>query len=148
MPDPSGKQMRALFNLFSDDGNSQSGAETAGFTEGFSVTDTGEISYGHNWIFIRSEENTEQKTHSYLFGYSSLLSPQEGHNETDPIFDRVQLRNIIEGSFGGSAVKKITVRAFGLQSEELRGDTVIADKNNITKAEMMQLYSIYQNQEG
>lgn len=76
MPDPSGKQMRELFNLFSDDGNSQSGAETAGFTEGFSVTDTGEISYGHNWIFIRSEENTEQKTHSYLFGYSSLLSPQ------------------------------------------------------------------------
>lgn len=148
LPDPSGKQERELFNLFSDDSDALSGEETDGFTDGFSVTDTGSFSYGHNWIFLRSEEDTVNKTHSYLFGYKALLTPKEGHNVTDRLFDRIQLRNIIEGSVGDSVIKKITINAYALQSEELKGNMVIADKENLTKPEIIQLYRIYQNQEG
>lgn len=148
MPDPSGKKERELFNLFSNDNNAVSGTDTEGFFSGFTVTDTGFISYNHNWIFISSEEDTENKTHSYLFGYNSVLMPESGYNSTETIFDKIQLRNVLEGSYGGSITKKITIDAYSLQSEELRGNIEIADPTNLTKTEIISLYTIYHNQEG
>ena len=148
MPDPSGKKERELFNLFSNDTNCFSGTETEDFFSGFTVADTGDFTYGHNWIFISSEEDTVNKTHSYLFGYHSVLTPENGHNTTDTIFDKIQLRNVLEGLYGDSVTKKITVEAYGLQSEELKGSIAIADPTDLTKPEIISLYTIYRNQEG
>lgn len=147
-PDPQGRQYRELFNLFSEDEYAVSGAETNDFTAGFSVTEHGAFTYEPHWLFIRSREDTTAQTHSYLFGYNALLTTEAGHNTTTTIFDKIQLLNILEGDLPEDAVRTITIKAYGIQSDELKGNVTIADPTNITKHELQQLYLYYQNQEG
>ena len=146
-PDPSGEKEQELFNLYSEDENAFSGKETEGFTNSFSITETGEFTYHPNWIFISSKEDTQNKTHSYLFGYSAMLTAEEGHNATANLFDKIQLRNILEEAVSENATETIKVNAYGIQSEELKGDISVEDTENITKTELESLYRYYCNQE-
>ena len=148
MPDPSGKKNRELFNLLSDASETSAGSATAGFTAGFTVTDNGEFTYQKNWIFISSKEDTTARTHSYLFGYKSMMTTDQGHNTTTEIFDKVQLRNIMEGDLPENEERTINVKARAVQSEELAGNITIADTDDLTKEELVSIYSYIQNQEG
>ena len=147
-PDPAGPANQELFNIISEDENALDGDETEGFYNGFTVTRTGTFSYHHDWIFLSSKEDTSNKTHSYLFGYRSLLAAAEGQNKTPAIFDKIQLRNILEGSVSRDSAETITVNVYGIQSDELRGSISIEDPTDITKAELESLYTYYRNQEG
>lgn len=147
LPDPAGKQPLELFNLLSNHEAAVSGASTPGFSEGFTITNTGSFTYHPNWIFLSCGENTESHTHTYLFGYRSLLPHTPGHNTTDCIFDKVQLRNVLEDDLPGDIVRTITINAYGIQSSKLK-DLSVNDPGSLTKDELQQIYQYYQNQEG
>lgn len=144
LPDPRGITDSELFDLISDD----PGALSAVSAEGFTATDTGRFTYSHEWVFLESSEDSENKTHTYLFGYSSLLTTEDGGKTTSSIFDKVRLRNILEGSIPDNEIRTIRLSAFGIQSEELKGIVEIADNNDLTAAELQSIYSYYKNQEG
>ena len=148
MPDPQGRKNRELFNLFSDDTEAVVGSEVDGFRDNFTVTENGVFTYDHNWVFLGSSEDTENLTHTYLFGYCSVLTTEEEHQATTCIFDRIQLINMLEGDLSEENVRTITVKAFGIQSEELKGSLVISDPQELTKEEIQNIYRYYQNQEG
>lgn len=148
MPDPQGRKECELFNLFSDDTEAVSGEETDGFTDDFTVTNNGTFTYDHKWVFISSSEDTANKTHSYLFGYNSMLSTEAEHNTTTNIFDKIQLMNILEEELTDDNVRTITVKAYSIQSEELKGSLTISDPDDLTKEEIQNIYQYYQNQEG
>ena len=147
LPEPQGKKNAELFNIISNDEECISADETESFREAFGVTDNAEFSYDHNWIFLSSKEDQINKTHSYLFGYTSILTTETGRNYTSNIFDKIQLRNILEGCISENAVRTVTISAYGLQSEELRADVEPENKQKITRDEMLDIYRIYKNQE-
>ena len=147
-PDPQGQKEQELFHLLSDDENAVAGHDTVGFTNGFTVTAVGTFTYGHNWVFLQSFEDTANKTHTYLFGYSSLLTTDPEHNTTDTIFDKIQLRNILEGELSENPVKTISVQAYAVQAEELQANITVLDPEHLSRSELMDIYGLYQTQEG
>ena len=148
LPDPDGARLMELFNIISEARDKQNGADTDGFAQDFTITDTGAFSYQSKWIFLSCEEDIRKKTHSYLFGYGSLLTAGDSGSSTTTIFDKVQLRNILEGSLPADTVAEISIDAFGIQSDELRGSLEIADPRSLTKQELEGILTYYRNQEG
>ena len=76
-----------------------------------------------------------------------MLTAEEDHNATANLFDKIQLRNILEGAVSENATETRKVNAYGIQSEELKGDISVEDTENITKTELESLYRYYCNQE-
>ena len=147
-PDPDGVKEQELFNLYSEAEGAVSGTETGGFTDRFTVTAVGEFTYHPDWVFIRSAEDTTAHTHAYLFGYRSVLTTEEGQRTTANVFDRIQLRNILEGSLAAPAAETIRIRAYGIQSDELKGELSVDDPTHLSQAELVHLYQYYLHQEG
>lgn len=146
-PVSTGKADCELFDLLSNAAGAPTGAATAGFTNGFTVTDNGIFSYQSDWIFLSSKESTTKKTHSYLFGYRKILKTADGEKTTTNLFDKIQLRNILEGELPENTVETITINAYGIQNEELR-DITIVDPMDLSKTELEKIFSYYINQEG
>lgn len=143
-PAPLGKHDCELFDLLSFDENAKVNVEADSFT----VTDKGRLSYQHNWVFLRASENTEKKTHTYLFGYNSLLTTAGDKRTTTNLFDKVQLRNVFEGELPEDIIETVVVNAYGIQSEELRNHVTVADTSAVTEQELKNIYQLYENQEG
>ena len=140
----SGKEYREVFNLISSSDN----AKIVLPSDDFTVFDTGAFSYDPEWILIRTEENTEKHTHSYTFGYTSLLTASDAQSETSTIFDKLQLRNILEGELDKEVLQKVTVSAYGIQADELPDSIEISDTDNISESELKAIFSLYEKQEG
>lgn len=147
-PNALGKHLCELFDLLSDENGAYNGAGTAHFSDSFTVTDVGVFEYAPEWCFLRSSENAEKKTHTYLFGYRSLLTTDSAHRTTTPLFDRVQLRNILEGELPENLAETVTVNAYGIQSQQLRGNVTVANPEAVTVQELTDIYRLYENQEG
>lgn len=141
---PGGKALREVFNLTSASENALSAAAPAEFT----VTDTGIFSYDNKWILLSAEEDTEKNTHSYTFGYTSIVTKSGAGSETTTLFDKLQLRSILEGELDTDVLQKVTISAYGIQSDELPDSMAIADTDNVSETELREIFSIYEKQEG
>lgn len=65
---------------------------------------------------------------TYVFGYNAALLP--GASTTN-LFDKVQLRNMLEHDLGEGQVENIKLEAYAIQSQDiLEGDTDLADTLN------------------
>lgn len=146
-PVSSGKVNCELFDLLSDADGALTGKNTDNFTNNFTITNNGIFTYQSSWVFMNSSENTENKTHSYLFGYKKMLKTSGNERTTTNLFDKIQLRNILEGELPDNSSEIITINAYGIQNEELR-DITIADSMNLSQTELNKMFSYYQNQEG
>lgn len=141
--DDSGKIYREIFDLLSNDPD----AVTVTVPNQFTVQDIGHFSHHPKWILLKTEENTIDHTHSYLFGYTSLLFSVAGENETPTLFDCLQMRNILEGELPTDVTQSVSVVAYGIQSEELLDHVRVADTQNVTLAELKAIFALYDNQE-
>lgn len=139
-----GKKLREIFDLHSDSSSAAAVPANAAFT----ITDTAEFTYDTGWLFLKSEEDPTAKTHTYLFGYTALLEPKTGSNSTTCLFDRLQLRNVLEGELPVDVVQEVVVKAYGIQSDQLLNHVTIADSSHVTEAELNSIYEIYRQQEG
>lgn len=138
--DASGRIYREIFNLISDDSQRLDIPN-----QQFGFSDTGSITNDHNWIFIKSYEDGNTHTHSYLFGYSSML-PGNSNAVTTTLFDKLQLRNILEGELSPDEPQTVTVSAYGIQAEELLNHITVADNNNLSYDELTAIFALYENQ--
>lgn len=139
----SGKAYREIFNIISSDPEALS--DTSG--EDFNVTDRGSFSYDPKWRFLKSYEDLTDCTHTYIFGYSELLPP-ENNNITKPLFDKIQLRNILEYEITETDIESVRVNAFGIQAKELLNNVRISDTSDASADELTAVYALYEKQEG
>lgn len=139
----SGKAYREIFNIISSD----SAALSVASGDSFTVTDRGSFSYNSKWRFLKSYEDLTNNTHTYVFGYSELL-PWGSDNVTESLFDKIQLRNILEYEITETDIESVRVNAYGIQAKELLNNVRISDTSNATAQELTAVYALFEKQEG
>ena len=141
--DSSGRIYREIFNFISD----KDDKETLSAQTGFVFSDVGSFQHDRKWTLIRSEENETEHTHTYLFGYSELLKGSQ-NKETTTLFDRIQMRNLLEGELPLNVEQTISVTAYGIQSEELLNHITIGQPDALTQEELTSIFVLYEKAGG
>lgn len=141
--DSSERIYREIFNFISD----KDDKETLSAQTGFVFSDVGSFQHDRKWTLIRSEENETEHTHTYLFGYSELLKGSQ-NKETTPLFDRIQMRNLLEGELPLNVEQTISVTAYGIQSEELLNHITIGQPDALTQEELTSIFVLYEKAGG
>ena len=78
---------------------------------------------------------------TYVFGYNERLTPEQ---ETDTLFDKVQIKNIIENEVEPGAMKKIQVETFSIQADNIVNDQGAIDTSGtISHDTLKEIYDIY-----
>ena len=154
------RQLMEVFNLIAE-GNTKTYI-TKPVTEGGVITVNTELSYNagsdtdEGWIYlgitgtkeISGENGFMDGTYkTYLFGYNAWVAPNDS---TGAIFDKLQLRSIVDGDIDSGTLGQVTVRAHTIQAGELglvgslsgNGDTA-----PYTKADLQRLYGIITNKQ-
>lgn len=82
-------------------------------------------------------------THTYVFAYESAVGNGES---TSALFDKVQLKNVIEQELDPSVAQNIVVKAYAIQAAEIieSGNTDLAE--TIDETNMGKIYDIYLKQ--
>ena len=141
--DSSERIYREIFNFISD----KDDKETLSAQTGFVFSDVGSFQHDRKWTLIRSEENETEHTHTYLFGYSELLKGSQ-NKETTTLFDRIQMRNLLEGELPLNVEQTISVTAYGIQSEELLNHITIGQPDALTQEELTSIFVLYEKAGG
>ena len=148
------RQDAEIFHLLTD-----SGTEIAHATDdpmygsfayhGASETKKGWYYLGEGTTFTVTQEHpkegfAEGTYHSYLFGYNAWVAPKD---VTVPIFDKVQLRSMIDSELTGQTIGQVTVLGYALQADALGITTLTGNGDTAlyTQADTEAMYRIYQN---
>lgn len=79
----------------------------------------------------------------YVFAYNSALA--KGAKALEPLFDKIQLKNIIEGEVTAGEAVKVNVKAYAIQAAEImEADADLTD--TLDEANLTKIYDIYINQ--
>ena len=114
-----------------------------GVNMGVDSSTSGNVTYNKKWVLCYDETDTEKHTHTYVFGYSEILKPQE---QTSSLFDTVSLLSILEKGINSNLAEDIIVEGYGIQSENILDSTI-----NTTQPDsdnLFRIYSIIENQRG
>lgn len=96
--------------------------------------------FDNNWIELAGCEegtNHESDTRTYVFGYKDVVSPGE---ITNSLFDKVQLKNVIEGDLVANQAQTIKIEAMAIQSEYI--DT-ITETSNLDESKLTYIYNLF-----
>lgn len=89
--------------------------------------------FGAKWIELSAKEtgtDMSGATRTYVFGYSEKLAKDAS---TDALFDKVQVKNIIEDEVTAAAEQNIVVEAYAIQGDEvLSGNADLTDTLDAT----------------
>ena len=100
-----------------------------------------------NWLELADKEvqaTGEAKTHKYVFAYKTKVAKDQ---KTEALFDKVQLKNVIEGEVD-TTTQSIVVNAYAIQAAEVL-DTDEADLTDTLDATTLgKIYDIYFKQNG
>lgn len=143
-PDNKGSVYREIFDILCEQSYVSANADLSDFT----VKDVGRFDCHSEWKLIFASEDNTEHTHTYIFGYSSLLTASVGMNETSTLFDKIQMRNVLEGELPKNTDQSVLVSAYGIQSEELLNNVTVEDNKNVTVSELRAIFSLYEKQEG
>ncbi len=103
--------------------------------------------FDENWIPLTSKtvvSTTAGTPSRYVFGYGSVLSKGES---TTALFDKVQLKNIIENEITPGKTLEINVKAYAIQAANILEDD--ADLcAELGEMNLEKIYDIYLNQSG
>lgn len=82
----------------------------------------------------------------YVFGWKDVLVPR---NETAPLYDKIQIKNIIEQEVASDQIQNIRLEAFGIQSDNLIvGGEKFTKTANLEQSELEAIYDIFVKQNG
>ena len=102
--------------------------------------------FDSNWILL-SEEQKEENGVTYnvrLFGYGKVLTEEAG--ETEALFDKVQLKNILEGEIDAEE-SDVIVNSYAIQADNLLDESGNAiDTSALDADKLNAIYTIYANQ--
>lgn len=101
------------------------------------------ISYDNNWVLLGKNESEDECT--YIFAYKDILAKS---GKTSTLFDKVQLKSFIEGELSENAVENISIKAYGIQADNLVGVDLPSDTDtrDELKTKLTNIYNIYARQ--
>ncbi len=127
------------------------------------VTTNWELSFNQNtassagWVYLFQTEEQEQKINvsgmqdgvynTYLLGYSAWVAPNQ---KTVPVFDKLQLRSIINLDVESDTIGQVQVNAYTIQADALNLTGLEGEgtaKKPYTKEDLEKIYQIIQNKQ-
>lgn len=114
-----------------------------------------DFNYNKKWYLI-DKTNNEDDTNSYIFAYKSVLVSSDNVTdsykitETEPLFDKIQLKTFVEDEDYYGSVQEIKIESYAIQADELFGvtnfNTVELNKINPEIWQLKRIYNICFNQ--
>lgn len=127
---------------------------------------------GGNWVLLdKTSDEKDGDYREYLFGYQKILPVSEAHidnvlspdptvwekmSKTEPLFDKVQLKNYVEGTLLGDYDIKIDF--YGIQAQSVKNsegnritdymytsDGTLDDTKVLNETVLREIYEIYTN---
>ena len=88
------------------------------------------------------------KVRTYVFGYNKRITPTEDSNGiTTPLFDKVQIKNIIENEIPRAAQRDIQIETYAIQADNILNANGIIDTTGIISHDTLkEIYDIYVTQ--
>lgn len=106
-----------------------------------------ENSFDEAWMMLEDKGNvseTERTASKYVFGYTKAV-PKGG--TTEPLFDKVQLKNIIENEVAAGEPLNILLTVYAIQASSILNDNIDLT-GELSKENLGMIYDIYLNQSG
>lgn len=151
------RQLGEIYNLLADGGTGGTYKENAISPP---ENTNWEISYNsgtpdqEGWLFI---DKTDKKIYdkvpgfrngyysTYVFGYNAWVEPGDS---TVPVFDKLQLRSIVDADIPGGTLTQVQVNAYSIQADALNvqtGDRNGSQGSYYTDADVREIYKIIEN---
>ena len=87
-------------------------------------------------------KNTAKIFKAYVFGYQDVLKP---HDKTQPVFDKVQLRNVIEGELDLTK-QDIVIESYAIQAQNiLENENAAIDVSTLDVDKLGKIYDVFVN---
>ena len=99
-----------------------------------------------DWIELPTKEtgtDMSAATRTYVFGYKTRVTANQS---TDPLFDKIQLKNLLEGSLPSKTSESIKLEAFAIQADEVISGDVVDTTGNMDAEALTKVYTIYVTQ--
>ena len=101
--------------------------------------------FSDQWLELTAKGEKDMAagdTNTYVFAYKNAVAKDA---TTDSLFDKVQLKNVIEGEVTAGEAQNVVVNTYAIQaSEVLEGNTDLTD--TLTEENLGKIYDIYFNQ--
>ena len=101
--------------------------------------------FSDQWMELTSKgekDLTAGDTNTYVFAYKTAVAKDAA---TDSLFDKIQLKNVIEGEVTAGEAQNVVVNTYAIQaSEVLEGNTDLTDA--LSEENLSKIYDIYFNQ--
>ena len=104
-------------------------------------------SWNSSWLELTDKEvaaTDTAKTHKYVFAYKSKVAKGD---KTTALFDKIQLKNILEGEIDAS-IQNIVVNAYAIQAAEVLEGESTDLTDTLDAATLGKIYDIYFKQNG
>lgn len=136
--------------VVADDGTKGTKSPTELFW--FKAADDTASTHGNNfntsdWIELTSKETygtADDSETTYIFAYRTALAADA---ETSPLFDKVQLKNIMENEVASGEDQRIHVRAYAIQAAEILENNIDLTEG-LEEANLNKIYDIFLKQQG
>lgn len=114
-----------------------------------------ENNFNGMWIRLDDEELSSNTSRTYVFGYKKALAGSADGNPhgagisgsvTETLFDKVQLKNVLEDELLQGEIEKIKVEAFAIQANEIILENATEAYNasgTLRKADLEEIYEIF-----
>ena len=134
------KSRQQIFKLIADGTGTAAVPAAEGKDVVFDYHGNTETSDG--WVLLTEKcDFTGTAKDVYVFGYSRMLTPVGDTSSTKTLFDKVQLKSIIDGEIPGSTAEKITVTGYAIQDRNLDVEGLSADTDP-TAEQLTAIYGI------
>lgn len=135
--------------LVSDDGtkSAKKSQEVFWFKDAADTVSSHVNNFDPNWIHLTREDtgtNLAGSSRSYVFGYNTKIAKDQ---VTTPLFDKIQVKNIIEGEIAENEAQNIIVDYYAIQPTEILENSIdLTDK--LDETNLAKIYDVYMNQNG
>ena len=110
------------------------------FKKNADTIDKHQNNFDTNWVELTSPEGTATATErTYVFGYNTAVAAGKS---TNPLFEKIQLKNVIENEITTGEAKNIKIDTYAIQADNIVGvDTSALDATKLTS-----IYTTYMKQ--
>lgn len=110
------------------------------FKKNADTIDKHQNNFDTNWVELTSTEGEATATErTYVFGYNAAV---EANHSTNPLFEKIQLKNVLENEITTGEAKNIKIDTYAIQADNIVGiDTTTLDATTLTN-----IYTTYMKQ--
>ena len=100
-----------------------------------------------SWIELPSKENGTAltgATRTYVFGYQTKIAKNQ---KTDPLFDKIQMKRVLEGNLSSGTEEQIKIEAYAIQADQIFvGGSAVDTSGTLTADQLTSIYNVYAKQ--